>query len=196
MRIGEIIETNTLGFIAKSDKLHEHPPLGSLVKVRGPDSQDYAYAIVSFGQTASPEPGRRAVARGGQGIHDEAVYQAHPQLPHILQTEFHAALVGCVEGERVRQHLPPQPPRLHYDVLACTADEVCAFSQQLPYFRLLLNAPGELPGEQLLAAHIRAAYRQRGNDVAWLERAAREAAALLKGDYERLMTVLYSIDLE
>jgi hypothetical protein len=194
MRIGEIIETNTLGFVTKSDELHEHPPLGSLVKVRDPGGQDYAYAVVSFGQTASPEPGRRAVARGGGGVHDEAIYQAHPQLPHILQTEFHATLVGWVEGEKVRQHLPPQPPRLHYDVLACTADEVRGFSERLPYFRMLLNAPGELPGEQLLAAHIRATYRQRGDDATWLERAARQAAALLKGDYERLMTVLYGVD--
>lgn len=194
MRIGEIIETNTLGFTAKSDELHEHPPLGSLVKVRGPQGEDYAYAVVSFGQTASPEPGRRAVARGGEGVHDEAIYQAHPQLPHILQTEFHATLVGCVESRRVRQHLPAQPPRLHYDVLACTPNEVRAFSERLPYFRLLLNAPGELPGEQLLAAHIRATYCQRGDDTAWLERAARKAATLLKGDYERLMTVLHGID--
>jgi len=196
MRIGEIIETNTLGFIAKSEELHQHPPLGSLVKVRGPDGEDYAYAVVSFGQTASPEPGRRAVARGGDDVHDEAVYQAHPQLSRILQTEFHAALVGCAPDGRLRQHLPPQPPRLHYDVLACTAAETRAFTEQLPYFRLLLNAPGELSGEQLLAAHIRAAYRQRGDDAAWLERAARQAATLLKGDYERLLTLLYSIDSE
>jgi hypothetical protein len=194
MRIGEIIETNTLGFVARSDELHEHPPLGSLVKVRGPEGEDYAYAVVSFGQTASPEPGRRAVARGGDGIHDEAVYQAHPQLPHILQTEFHAALVGCVESGQIYQHLPAQPPRLHYDVLACTSDEVRSFSERLPYFRMLLSAPGELSGEQLLAAHIRATYRQREDDAAWLERAARGAAALLKGDYERLMTLLHGID--
>lgn len=194
MRIGEIIETNTLGFIAKSDTLHEHPPLGSLVQVRDLDGQKYAYAVVSFGQTASPEPGRRAVARGGDGVHDEAVYEANPQLSHILQTEFYAVLVGCTQGGKIRQHLPPQPPRLHYDVLACVADEVQNFSERLTYFRLLLHAPGQLPGELLLAAHIRATYHQREDDAAWLERAAREVAALLKGDYERLMTVLHGID--
>jgi hypothetical protein len=134
------------------------------------------------------------VARGGEGVHDEAVYEAHPQLSHILHTEFHAALVGCLEGGQIRQHLPARPPRLHYDVLACSPDEVCAFSERFPYFRLLLNAPGELPGEQLLAAHIRSTYQQRGDDAAWLRRAAREAATLLKGDYERLMTVLHGID--
>jgi dihydroneopterin aldolase len=33
-----------------------------------------------------------------------------------------------------------------------------------------------------------------GQDREWLERAAREIAALLKHDYERLMTVLYAIE--
>ena len=195
MDIGEIVETNTLGFVAKSNQLHEHPPLGSLVKVRAPDGGDYAYAVVSFGQTLSPDPGRRAVGRSSEDVRDEQVYQEHPQLGRILQTEFHAVLVGCVEGGQVRQHLPPQPPRLHYDVLACTSGEARAFSQRMPYFRLLLGASGELPAEQLLAAHIRAIYRQRGDDANRLARAAREAAALLKGDYERLMTVLLGIDL-
>jgi len=41
---------------------------------------------------------------------------------------------------------------------------------------------------------VRQAYRQRGEDREWLERAAREIAALLKHDYERLMTVLYAIE--
>ena len=60
--------------------------------------------------------------------------------------------------------------------------------------RLLLSAPGEVPSEQLLAAHVRQAYRQRGEDREWLERAARGITALLKYDYERLMTVLYAIE--
>jgi len=64
----------------------------------------------------------------------------------------------------------------------------------------LLPAPapfgscGEVPSEQLLAAHVREAHRQRGEDREWLERAAREIAALLKHDYERLMTVLCAIE--
>ena len=33
MRIGEIIETGTAGFVAESFELNRPPPLGSLVKV-------------------------------------------------------------------------------------------------------------------------------------------------------------------
>jgi len=102
--------------------------------------------------------------------------------------------VGCVEDGALRQHLPAQPPPLHYSVHQCTEGELRAFSERLYYLRLLLAAPGEVPSEQLLAAHVRQAYRQRGEDREWLERAGREIAALLKHDYERLMTVLYAIE--
>ena len=94
----------------------------------------------------------------------------------------------------IRQHLPAQPPPLHCTVHQCTDEEVRAFSERLYYLRLLLSAPGEVPSEQFLAGHVRQAYRQRGEDREWLERAAREIAALLKHDYERLMTVLYAIE--
>jgi hypothetical protein len=164
-----------------------------LVKVEVGDGA-CVYGVVSHGTTAGLDPGRRAVRRSTEEIHDEAIYDEHPELRHTLRTEFSVLLVGCLEDGATRQHLPAQPPPLHYTVHHCTEDEVRAFSQRLYYLRLLLAAAGEVPSEQLLAAHVRQAYRQRGQDSEWLARAAREIAALLKQDYERLMTVLYGIE--
>ena len=132
--------------------------------------------------------------RSTEQVYDEAIYDEHPELKHTLRTEFSVLLVGCVEDGAIRQHLPAQPPPLHYSVHECTEEEVRTFSERLYYLRLLLSASGEVPSEQFLAAHVRQAYRQRGQDREWLERAAREIAALLKHDYERLMTVLYAIE--
>ncbi|MFQ5814315.1 MAG: hypothetical protein ACE5I2_14155 [Anaerolineae bacterium] len=195
MRIGEIIETGTTGFVAESldPKLNRPPALGSLVKVEVGDG-GCVYGVVSHGTTAGLDPGRRAVRRSTEKVYDEAIYDEHPELKHTLRTEFSVLLVGCVEDGAIRQHLPAQPPPLHYSVHQCTEEEVRAFSERLYYLRLLLSAPGEVPSEQFLAAHVRQAYRQRGEDREWLERAAREIAALLKYDYERLMTVLYAIE--
>ena len=193
MRIGEIIETGTTGFVAESFELNRPPALGSLVKVEIGEG-GCVYGVVSHGTTTGLDPGRRAVRRSTETVYDEAIYNEHPELRHTLRTEFSVLLVGCVEDGAIRQHLPAQPPPLHYSVHQCAAEEVRAFSEQLYYLRLLLSASGEVPSEQLLAAHIRQAYRQRGQDRAWLERAAREIAALLKHDYERLMTVLYAIE--
>jgi len=194
-RIGEIIETGTMGFVAESLELHQPPALGSLVKVELGDG-GCVYGVVSHGATAGLDPGRRAVRRSTEQVYDEAIYDEHPELRHILRTEFSVLLVGCVEDGAIRQHLPAQPPRLHYSVHQCTEEEVRTFSERLYYLRLLLSAAGEVPSEQFLAANVRQAYRQRDQDREWLERAAREIAALLKHDYERLMTVLYAIEPE
>jgi hypothetical protein len=193
MKIGEIIETTTSGFVAESEELNRPPALGSLVKVQV-GGADYAYGVVSYGTTTSPEPGRRAVRRSTDEVFDEAIYDEHPQLWRILHTEFNVILVGWVEDGVIHQHLPPQPPPLHHSVYQCEPEEVKAFTQQLYYLRLLLSAPGEVSSEQFVAAHVREAYRQRGEDAKWLERAAREMASLLKHEYERLMTLLYAIE--
>ena len=192
-RIGEIVETSTTGFVAVSKTLHQPPALGSLVKVQL-GGEDYAYGVVAFGTTVSPDPGRRAVPRASDEVYDEAVYARQPQLTRVLHTEFSVVLVGCFEDGSIRQHLPPQPPRLHYDVHECTPDEVRRFSERQVYFRLLLDAQVQVPAEQLLAAHIRQVYRARGRDAAWLERAARQVTSLLRDDYDRMMTVLYGIE--
>ncbi len=193
MRIGEIIETTSTGIVAECETLNQPPPLGSLAQVKTGGTRTL-FAVVAFGRTAGLDPGRRAVKRGTSEVSDAAVYDHHPELKRILRTEFAAALVGWQEGGRVWQRLPAQPPPLHYSLHACDPETVIGFSEQLGYLRLLLATDGELPGDQLVAANIREVYRTRGNDLAWLERAAREVAGLLKSDYERLMNVLLAIE--
>lgn len=191
-RIGEIIETGTMSFIAESFTLHRPPALGQLVYVET-ESVACIYGVVCYGTTASPDPGRRAVRRSTQDVYDEAIYREHPQLQRTLRTEFVARLVGCAEDGQTRHYLPPQPPPLHYSVHKCPPSRVSTFTEKLTYLRLLLDVT-EIPAEQLLAAHIREVYRTRNRDHNWLSLAAREVAGLLKRDYERLMTVLYGID--
>jgi hypothetical protein len=191
-RIGEIVETETSRFVAESFELHRPPALGQLVYATG-DGNMHLYAVVCYGTTASPDPGRRAVRRSTGEVFDQAVYDEHPQLELMLRTEFTARLVGYADETRVRHYLPPQPPPLHYSVYTCTAQEVARFTERLTYLRLLLEVP-EMAAEQLLAAHIREIYGLRGDDQDWLSSAAREVAGLLKSDYERLMTVLYAIE--
>jgi len=191
-RIGEIVETETSRFVAESFELHRPPALGQLVYATG-DGNMHLYAVVCYGTTASPDPGRRAVRRSTGEVFDQAVYDEHPQLELMLRTEFTARLVGYADETRVRHYLPPQPPPLHYSVYTCTAHEVARFTERLTYLRLLLEVP-EMAAEQLLAAHIREIYGLRGDDQDWLSSAAREVAGLLKSDYERLMTVLYAIE--
>ncbi|MBN1935369.1 MAG: hypothetical protein JW934_11925, partial [Anaerolineae bacterium] len=185
-RIGEIIETGTTLFVAESFALHQPPALGRLVYVQNEDvshadvSHGYVqtYGVVCFGTTASPDPGRRAVRRSTDGVYDEAIYHEHPQLERTLHTEFTVRLVGYSQNDVIYRYLPPTPPPLHFSVLDCNVSQVRAFTERLTYLRLLLQA-SEIPPDQLLAAHVRQAYRARGGDNAWLAGAARLIAGLL-----------------
>lgn len=209
MRIGEIIETMSTGFVAESFELNRPPPLGSLVVVRlcadagDASSSTDLYAVVAYGQTVGLDPSRRAVRRSTDTVFDQAIYQEHPELNRTLRTEFGATLVGFFADGRQRQHLPSQPPPLHFSVQTTSAEEVQRFTDRLHYLRLLLApyAPsrhtlggGGVSPLQVLAANVREVYQQRGQDRVWLDAAAREIATLLKSDHEALLTVLHAID--
>jgi len=196
-RIGEIVATSSHSLTAVSYALHQPPALGSLVQVQVDEIPRTLYAVVSYGTTAGLDAGRHVVRRSTEDVHDAAIYAQHPQLEKTLHTEFQGLLVGYADaGGRLLQHLPPQPPPLHYSVSGCGSEDVVRFTQQRRYFRLLLATTGEIAPEQLLAAHIREIAARRGGDQEWLRQAAREVAALLKGEYDRLMGVLEAIQPE
>ena len=194
MRIGEIIETSTVGFWAESVNLHDLPPLGALVSVEAADVGTL-YGVVAFGQTAGIDEGRKAVRRGSDEVFDGAIYDRHPELTRILRTTFRVVTIGFAGPDgQPRHHLPPTPPQLHYSVSRCERALVERFTDDPRYFPTLMASEGEVAPEQLLAAHIRAVYAVRGDDQAWLAGAGRQVARLLKRDYDRLLTVLEAID--
>ncbi len=193
-RIGEIIETSTVGFWAESVNLHDLPPLGSLVAVSLPEGGTLI-GVVAFGQTTGIDEGRRAVRRGDAEVFDGAIYDRHPELMRILRTTFRVVTVGYLaQGGAPRHHLPPIPPPLHYSVSRCDQALTCAFTDEPRYFASLNASEGEVSPEQLLAAHIRAVTADRGGDEGWRAAAGRQVARLLKRDYDRLLTVLEAID--
>jgi hypothetical protein len=193
VRIGEIIQTASMAFVAESFALNRPPALGSLVFVEEADGRRL-YGIVCHGQTLPMEPGRTPVRRSAEGRYDGDVYREHPELEHLLRTEFTASLVGWTEGGRIVQGLPAFPPPLHYSVHACEDADVLSFSDRLLYLRLLAAARGEVPSELVIAANLRLTYAARGNDRPWLESAAREVAMLLNQESDRLMAVLATVD--
>jgi hypothetical protein len=101
--------------------------------------------------------------------------------------------VGFVQAEKMYHYLPPQPPPVHYSVYECDTDELLRFSEACDFFRGVLYT-SQIPSDELLAATIRTAARARGSDSrAYLVRAGRELASLLKDDYDRLAALLRRI---
>jgi hypothetical protein len=195
-RIGEIIEASTTRFMAGTYRLHEAPPFGALVQAQTRIEGLSIYGLVYDICTGSKEPGGRAVVRGrtysGRTLYDNQIYDEHPDLSEVLQTEFSAITVGFAKHETMYQYLPPQPPTVHYSVYMCSVDELVRFSESSDFFRGVLFST-QIPGDELLAATVRAIAQARNDSRAYLVRAGREIACLLKDDYDRLTALLRRI---
>jgi len=192
-RLGEVIETTTTSFVAESDQLHALPDLGALVRVGGRASQPSYFGVVAFGETGGLDTSRRAVRRGGVDIHDEEVYQRHPELEHVLRTIFTVTVVGYSSGSVCHHVLPTQPVPLHYSVHPCSRSDVLAFTAEPRYLPMMLATSGELPPEMLLASHLRWVDGVLRDDHIWLADATRRLARLMKRDYDRFSMIAQAI---
>lgn len=184
--IGEVIGSSNTEFIAESTLLHNSPPFGSFIKVKG---RETAYGVVFNAYTHSLEPNRLAIAyhRSEQELRDE-----QPQIFELLKTKFEAVIIGYENEGTIRQYLPPQPPRLHSFVYVCHPMEVRRLTSHFWFFRFLMSVE-KAPRDELIAATIRSACSVRQGDRSFLVQAGKELVKLIRDDYEMLSSILQRI---
>lgn len=156
---------------------------------RTPDNT--IFGLVFAASTGSAELGRHPSA---YGLEEAQLHEEQPQIFDLLATEFLALPVGYARNGRVDSHLPPRPPRLHAFVWACSPAEVCALTDSPDFLRPLLALPGETNPDDLIVASLRQGYQARGEDFAFLVRAGKQLATLLRHDPERLTALLRSLE--
>ncbi len=188
-RLGEVVETSSTGFTAQAYGVNGAAPLGSLVRTAGDGP---VYAVVREVSTSSLDPGRRPVALGRDEPDEEAVYKNNPQLSRLFRTDFNAAIVGYGDGGEIRQHLPPQPPKIHAFIHACTPEDLAAFTQRLDFLPMLLSGPTPL-ADEVTSAFLRQAASARGDAEGFLATAGQTLARLLSRDYQRLTSLLRNL---
>ena len=90
--------------------------------------------------------------------------------------------------------LPPRPPRLHAPVMACHAQETGAIPDAPDFLRAALAFPVETNADEIIAACLRRAFQCRDQDFAFLVRAGKRLALLLRDDPERLAALLRKLE--
>ena len=186
IRLGEVVEASTVGFVAQCYELYQAPPLGSLVRCG--DSYGIVYEIA----TRSIDSGRRPIARGRDEADEEAIYEANPQLSRLLSTEFSALAVGHREDGALRRWPAPLPPRIHSFARLCSPDELREFTAALDFVSTALSAP--IPAaDEALAAFLKTAGAAHDVPEAFLVDAGRHLAALLGAETQRLNAFLRRI---
>lgn len=186
IEVGRIIRSSTTRFAVGCSVLRPQvPAFGALVKVRALDDGEIYGLIHDVRMEDDPFVRQMAATDGlpAEYIEDQ---RQNRQVP----IEVGVLVVGYRQGMQVYQRLPPQPP-LSLDVIhTCPSKEVVAFSERFDYFRLILENR-DIPCDELIAAHLRAAAEARqAQGYGFLVEAGRELARLLALDPARLDALL------
>ncbi|MCH8281325.1 MAG: hypothetical protein J4O03_07335 [Chloroflexi bacterium] len=182
-RVGEVVEANSVSFVAQCYQLYDAPPLGSLVRT------GEVYGVVCKVVTEPLDATRPVLARGEGAATEEEVFRDNPQLNRLLTSRFEALIAGHDQDGVHRQYLPPLPPRVHSFVYPCTPQEVASFTSRLDLLRLLINS-GYPMADEVAGACLREAAPAHPDPDAFLLRAGKALAAELAGDLPRLNAVL------
>jgi hypothetical protein len=190
--LGEVIATSYSSFTVESYELNTTPPLGSLVVAQN------VLGVVCLART----DGLGMIsARGSSEDDDESVYRLYPDLQRTLRSQFTALVVGCYsdeegawpQGQAVYAY-PECPPRVHYKCRLASDAELVAFTARPDYLRLLLATTEPVPIDQVAIHIIVRAHKARGNDRDWLLHTAEYLGRQLKGQYDRLLALLKTLD--
>lgn len=195
-RVGEIISSNTTGFIAQCIKndsneltLPQAPHFGTFVRASCNEIGFDIIAIVNEISSGSIDSVHRPTA---MNLSREELKKQQPQIFDLLKTDFSAIVIGYIENGKMHQYIPPHPPQIHDFVYSCNASEVKMITENLDYLRTLLTYTSSL-SEELIASNIRHAFIARGSNRDFLIHVGRELSNLLKDNYDRLSAILRRI---
>ena len=190
-RIAEVIEASTSDVVCQCDRLHEPPPLGSIVVLR--EDWGVTYGIVAYAETTGIDPSRRPIARGA-GLDNEAdLYRNHPELGALLRTVFRAVIVGHrPKGSRVIARLPDAPPRVHAFVFPAEPQDLSELAQVPDLIPDLVTSRLEVD-DDVVAATIRALAHLSPDSTDYLVRSGRRLVGLMRGEPLRLQALLQKI---
>ncbi len=181
--VGEVVESSTRIFVARSQNVGESPSFGCFVKT---NSEPIVYGLVYEILTESKEPGRKPRA---YGMTIEELRREQPQIFELLKTEFHVLITAYSEEEKIRFSLSPLPPPIHSFVYGCAKDEVEKLSSEDFFLRTIISSPN-IPADELLISSLSYAQSARGSDKDYIVKMGKSLARIFKDDYERLSSVL------
>ena len=191
LTIGWILRAGTAGFTVGCRVLQPNvPQFGDLVKVPLPNNNVTIFGLI-YEVQVKDDPSMRQLILAGE-METEAILDQREN--RLVPIEIGVLVVGYQQEDNIYQGLPPQPP-LSLDVLIlCDDAELRAFTRELGYMQLVLNA-GHIPADELLVANLRRTSNAYPAETQhqFLVSAGRELARLMNMDLVRLDGILRRI---
>ena len=189
--IGRVLRASTRGFSCgtHSTRIGDHHDFGAFVRAPvANDPDQWVIGLISAVEIKDDLMISELVMAewvNPNVLRDQRENRMIPVEVGVLNIGYHMS-----NGEFVHS-FPPRPPMSLSEVTLCPPEEVCAFTNRLDFFRLVLQA-SEVPSEDLLAMALRYALACRVPDErqAFRVAAGRQLARLLTGDLRRLAHIL------
>jgi hypothetical protein len=197
MIVGKVLRANMRTFvfgtrIPESDV----PTFGALVQTRNPYRQARIYGLIYDIALKDDERGMVKLLSVADEARQEDIEWLRGQM---IPLEVSVLCVGYqpTENARIRHGLPAQPPIALHGIECCEADDIIQFTEQLDFFRLVLEAQ-DVPCDELLASIIRLATSTRAKELRrdYAVYCGRELARLLANDGARLEGLLKRLQMD
>jgi hypothetical protein len=184
--IGRVLRANTAGFaIGCRVSQLSMPSFGSLVKAQPVEARESIYGLIYDIHIDDDHLIRRLVLaeEPRQSVIEDQ------RNNRLLPIEMSVLSIGYRRNGTLSHGLPPRPPLNLDPVFLCLEPaELKQFTDKPGYLRLILRAVGgQVPVDQLLVAHIRHCFEQRGQDTAWAMQTIEELIELLRSNYDLLI---------
>lgn len=191
--IGRILRASTAGFAVgcRVSQLNL-PAFGGLVRAQPVDEREAIYGLIYDMHIDDDPLVRRLVLTDAP---PESVINDQRDN-RLLPIEMSVLAIGYQFQGHIQHGLPPRPP-LNLDPVELVANpaDVRQFTDHLSYLRLILRAAGgNIPIDQLLAAHIANVYEIRDHDAIWALQVIDELITQLRSNYDVLIPTLEAIN--
>lgn len=190
--VGRVLRASTRGFDCGTHSRNIGPQhdFGAFIKAPIANDDDvYAIALIYKIEIKDDQLISELVL--GDEISDNILRDQ--RMNRMIPVEIKAINIAYMTDGQIVHSLPPRPPMSLSDVTLCNWRETYEITQQLTFFRLVLNA-SEVPGDDLVAAAARRAafmaYHDEDERYAFMVRAGQQIARDLASDLKRLSHIL------
>ncbi len=190
--VGWVLRASTVGFTVGCSVSHPNlPAFGDLVKVPLPNDDINIFGLIYDVQIRDDPAVRQLILVGD--LEQEAILDQREN--RLVPIEISVLVIGYQQGkDTIYQGLPPRPPLSLDTLILCNNTDLRAFSQNLDYLRLVLNA-AQIPADEVIITHLRCTAQAHApeNRRDFLIGAGKELARLLNADLVRLDSILRRI---
>ena len=193
-RLGEIVQSNSDGFISQCYELYKAPSIGTLVRA---GVEHPVFGIVCHISTEGIHSDRKAIARGQNETSVSELYSNNPQIAQLLVTNFEVASLASSINNQIFYGLPASPPKIHAFVFQCSKTELDQFYSELDFLPLLaarsLSTLGQ--ADELLVSSLKFMISSHSEPSKFTRELVSELSRIFQTDLSRLKLLIRRLKL-